>query len=119
MNIHAITSPHNQRVKDAVKLRGRRQRARQGRTVIDGVARSRGRSARRARLVELFVCEPLCQSDGCRELLARLAGRRSQVWHVTPEVFERVAFGERPEGIVAVADLQRRALGQLRFPRAA
>ena len=36
MAINTITSVHNQRVKDAVKLRDHRQRAKQGRFLIDG-----------------------------------------------------------------------------------
>jgi len=116
MKIHAITSPHNQRVKDAIKLRTARQRARQGRTVIDG-SREIGRAIDAdVQMVELFVCEPLCTSADSLRVVERLRELDARVWHVTQEVFERVAFGERHEGIVAVAEPPARTLEQLQVP---
>ena len=43
----------------------------------------------------------------------RLEALRVSVWHVTPEVFEKLAFGERAEGVVAVAQTPERTLEQL------
>lgn len=116
MNIKIITSPHNQRVKDAAKLRARRQRARQQRTLIDGIRELSRAIDAQVRLVEVFVCESLCQSDECRRLLARLDALDARVWHVTPQVFERLAFGHRQEGLVAVADVRERTIDQLQVP---
>ena len=116
MSIHAITSPHNQRVKDAVKLRTARQRSKQGRTLIDG-SREIGRAIDAGvQMVELFVCEPLCMSADSLRVIERLRTLDARVWHVTPEVFERLAFGERHEGIVAVIEPPSRTLDQLQVP---
>lgn len=111
-----ITSLHNQRVKDAARLRDRRQRQRQDRIVIDGA-----RELRRALDVgivplEAFVCEELCHSDDARRALARLATTAAEVWQVTPEVFQKLAFGARAEGVLAVAQTPRRSLAHLQLP---
>ncbi len=67
-----ITSLQNPRVKDAVRLRDRRHREKQGRILIDGARELRRAIAAGVKLLEVFVCEPLCHSDDAqRQLLAR------------------------------------------------
>jgi TrmH family RNA methyltransferase len=112
-----ITSRQNVRVKEAAKLRLRRQRERQGRILIDG-----GREVLRAldagvEVVEAFVCESLCDEDA-RQAARRAAEARAEVATVTEEVFEKLCFGERAGGIVAVAAVPRRTLADLKLPAA-
>lgn len=98
-----ITSLHNPHVKSAVKLRDRRHREKQHRMLIDG-ARELGRAIRAGvRLVEVFICEPLCQGDECREAMALLPKSGVGIFHVTEPVFGKLAFGERAEGVLGVA----------------
>lgn len=111
-----ITSVNNQRVKDAVKLRDHRQRTRQGRFVIDGAREILQAMAGRVRLVELFVCEPLCKSAESVQVLDRSPQTGADVWHVPAEVFEKMAFGERHEGVLAVGETPRRSLDELEVP---
>lgn len=111
-----ITSPQNQRVKDAAKLRDRRQRTRQGRFLIDGAREILRAMAAQTPLVEVFVCESLCHSDEARAVLARVTQSAATLWQVTPEVFEKLAFGERHEGLVAVGRATPRTLDQLQVP---
>jgi TrmH family RNA methyltransferase len=116
MNAHFITSPHNQRVKDAAKLRNRRQRDSQARCLIDGVRETARAIDGGVQLVDVFVCEALCRGEQCARLLARLRQIDARVWQVTPEVLERLSFGERREGVLAVAVMPRRSIGQLDVP---
>lgn len=111
-----ITSLHNQRVKDAARLRDRRQRERQGRILIDG-ARELSRAIEAGvELLEAFVCEPLCHTDEARRVLSQLAATRADVLHVSPQVFQKLAFGQRAEGLLAVARTPRRSLAELVLP---
>ena len=71
-----ITSPQNPRVKDAVRLRDRRHREKQGRILIDGARELQRAIAAGVRLVELFVCESLCHGDDARRLLAACKRKR-------------------------------------------
>ncbi len=116
MAVNVITSVHNQRVKDAVKLRDGRQRAKQGRFVIDGAREILRAMAGRVRLVELFVCEPLATSAESRQVLDRLSQSNADVWHVPPDVFEKMAFGERNEGVLAIGETPRRTLAEMKVP---
>jgi len=111
-----ITSLHNPHVRSALRLRDRRHRQRQDRILIDG-ARELGRAiAAGVRLVEVFVCGPLCQSDEARRVVAALAGSPARILHVTEAVFEKLAFGDRTEGVLGVAETPASALADLRLP---
>jgi RNA methyltransferase, TrmH family len=108
-----ITSLQNPRVKDAVRLRDGRHREKQGRILIDGARELRRAIAAGVKLLEMFVCEPLCHSDDARELLAALPHCGGDVWHVSEAVFERLAFGQRTEGVLGVAEMPRPTLATL------
>lgn len=122
MSNASITSVQNPRIKDAIKLRDRRQRNKQQRFLIDG-ARELDRALQAdVELVELFVCEPLCQSAESRRVLARLARSEGsptgvpEILHVSPPVFAKLAFGSRAEGVVAVARAREHGLEKLILP---
>ncbi len=111
-----ITSRQNVRVKEAAKLRNARQRIKQGRFLIDG-AREIVRALDAAiEIIEAFVCPALCKLDDARTAVDRITASSAVVADVTPEVFEKIAFGERNDGIVVVAKTPDRNLSQLRLP---
>jgi TrmH family RNA methyltransferase len=108
-----ITSLHNPRVKDAVRLRDRRHREKQQRIVIDG-ARELGRAiAAGVRIVEAFICEPLAIGDESRQTLQAIARCGCEVLPVNELVFEKLAFGQRVDGILGVAEMPRPTLQTL------
>lgn len=109
-----ITSLQNPRVKEVVKLRDRRGRDEQGRFRIDGARETRRALVAGIELVELFACLPWCDSLEARAVLADV-GPGTTVYSVPPAVFEKVAFGDRGDGIVAVGRAPRRGLADLRL----
>jgi RNA methyltransferase, TrmH family len=115
-----ITSPQNARIKDAAKLRDARARRKQQRIIIDGARELLRANESGIELVEVFLCEELCQSDFCRRVLEKLqekhASRHIELLQVAPRVFEKLAFGERSEGVVGVAKTPSRALSDLSLP---
>ncbi|MBN2580224.1 MAG: RNA methyltransferase [Pirellulales bacterium] len=111
-----ITSIHNPRVKDAVRLRSARQRSRQGRILIDGV-REIARAAGAGILIrETFFCPDLCVGEEAESLLEKLKDSGGDLFSVTEPVFEKLAFGRRREGLLAVAETPSRRLADLRLP---
>ena len=99
-----ITSRSNPRILDAVRLRDRRERERTGRTLIDG-ARELTTALSAGTLIEAVyaVDEDASTPVGVSTTLevARLEG--IEVVTVAPAVLERLAFGDRLDGVVAVA----------------
>jgi len=111
-----ITSPQNPRIRAVAALRDRRDREREGRIVIDG-AREILRALRAGIAVEqLFVCAALCRSDDSRAALDEATQRGVQRIDVGERAFEKIAFGERAEGLVAVARPPAITLDALRLP---
>ncbi|MCC7083943.1 MAG: RNA methyltransferase [Pirellulales bacterium] len=105
-----ITSVQNPRVKSAAKLRSSRERVRQQRIVIDGVREIQRAVQGGVVLREVFVCDDAEQSPERRTILKNLAAAGVAWFTVTSAVFAKIAFGDRREGIVAVADMPQRAL---------
>lgn len=110
-----IASPSNARVKAAVRLRDRGERDRTGLTLVDGARELRRALDAGIGIEEAFVHPPLVRSDDARAALAQLRDRDAPIVTVSATAFEKVAFGDRSDGIVAVihtpsADLKRLVL---------
>jgi len=110
-----IVSQQNRRVKDAIKLRDRRGRDKQRRTIIDGVREIRRAAAADLHWSEVFVCDELL-CDEAAEAVAELQAAGAEIVRVAPQVFAKLAFGERSEGLVAVAHTPERTLDGLALP---
>ena len=111
-----ITSLQNSRVKRALHLREARQRHKQGRFVIDGVRELSRALDARVSLLEVFVCREMCTSAERRAMLDRLTRFSMPLFEVTPSVYEKLCFGQRREGFLAVAATRRRTLEELVLP---
>jgi TrmH family RNA methyltransferase len=118
MPVQHITSRQNVRVKEAAKLRDARQRQKQGRFVIDGGREILRAVERGVEIVEAFISEPLLADDEAREAAERLRQESPVVSTVTEEVFEKLAFGERASGVLAIAKTQAKGVDQLELPAA-
>lgn len=98
-----IASPSNPRVRAAAALRDRRERERTGRTLIDGARELLRALDGEVELETIFVFEAGCRSAACQELIARLGPDDHRLVPVTATAFAKLAFGDRAEGVVAVA----------------
>ncbi len=108
-----ITSLQNPRVRAAARLRDRRQRQTQGRILIDGTREILRGLEGGLRLIEVFVCKDLCRDPLCGPLIDRLVEAGAEILEVAPAVFEKLAFGDRAEGLLAVAELPLARLADL------
>lgn len=113
-----LTSTANPRVKAIVRLRDRRERDRSGLTVVDGAREVRRAIEAGSTVEEVFVCVPLLQGEDARVAMDRLLAAGVAVHTTSPTVFEKLAFGERAEGILAVVRIPTLELDQLGLPPA-
>lgn len=116
----AITSTANPRVKQALRLRERKDRAQQGRFLIDGPRELAVAMRKGVSLVELFIC-PEQARDGetksvVRDAMGLAARQGAQVYEVTPQVLERLGYGDRDGAIVCVAQMWSMDLARLVLP---
>ena len=111
-----ITSLQNPRIKAALRLRSSRQRRKQGRLLIDGL-REIGRAIQAGiHLIEGFFCPQKADSGQLQKLLDLWAKTGTPLWQVSPAVMEKLAYGQREEGMVAVAEMPSRRLEDLVVP---
>ena len=117
-----IESPSNPRIKSALQLRERRDRESTGLTLVDG-----GREALRAleagAVVETaFVCPPLLSTVEAKRVAEKLGqsfepyGASIDVVEVGERAFERLAYGDRSDGVVLVVRSPRASLDDIELP---
>jgi RNA methyltransferase, TrmH family len=111
-----ITSAANPRVKAAVRLRDRRERDRTGRTIVDGAREILRALDGGVPVVEAYVCEALVTSPDARAAVARLRDAGVTPYTTSAAAFDKVAFGERGDGVVAIVETPSTAVDSLRLP---
>lgn len=116
MQPRLITSLQNPRVKEAVRLREARARRKTGRFLIEGAREVRRAISAGVEAAEAFVCPDLCVTDERQEAAERAQEAAHEVFHVTPAVFAKLAFGDRAEGVLVVAVAPQRTLADLTLP---
>ena len=111
-----LTSTANPRFRAALSLRDRRERARHGRLLVDGVREVARALDAGVALVEIFVAPGASPEPAVDAVVARAAGFGIPIVPVTAGLLSRLAYGERASGIVAVASAPATSLEALRLP---
>jgi TrmH family RNA methyltransferase len=113
----SITSPSNPRVRAAAALREAAARRESGLTLVDGRRELSRAAAAGCEIVEVFAAaDRLAAGDpGLTALLDELAARGARITALGSRAFDRVAFGDRNEGLVGVVRFAARPLAALRF----
>jgi RNA methyltransferase, TrmH family len=111
-----ITSTKNPRVRAALELRDRRGRDQVGATLMDGTREVSRALAGGARVQELFVDEARLRGDA-PVVVDRALAAGAEVVRVAGPVLDRLAYGERSDGLVAVVAIPDTALDRLVPPQ--
>jgi TrmH family RNA methyltransferase len=111
-----LTSPANPRVKAVVRLRQRSHRDELGLMIVEGYRELKRAVDNGHFPSDLFVCESLFQGSNEPTLIERCVQAGAHVLRCTPAVFAKMAYRDRPEGLLAVAPQVRRGLDSLAPP---
>lgn len=108
-----ITSLQNPRIKQLVRLRDRRPRDEAGVFLVEGYREIRRALERATPLREVYFAPDWFLGENEPALLqeARTAG--AELIELSKEAFAKVAYRERPDGLLAVAPQWRRRLAEL------
>lgn len=110
-----ITSTGNPRVKKTLRLRGKRGRAEGERILIDGV-REIGRAVEAGvSIEEILFCDKLLDGRTARELLRKIEARGALLTQVSETVFDKIRYGDRTGGLVAVGKRPTMLLNEVRL----
>ncbi len=114
-----IVSMHNPRVKQAIRLRDRRQRRKTGLILIDGARELARALAAGVTLEDVFVCPQLCRNAESLAVLKALPASGAQRIDVNESVFAKLAYGQRTEGLLGVGKVPCRRLQEISLPASA
>jgi len=113
--VEHITSLQNPRVKQLVKLRDRRPRDEAGVFLVEGYRQIRRALEKSVVLTELYICPEWYLGDQGNEpaLIVEAQAAGAKVFQLNRDAFAKVAYRERPDGLLAVAPQWRRTLADL------
>ena len=111
----AITSTKNPRVRAAAALRDRRERDLTGLTLVDGARELARAVTGGADVVEIFIDEDRLGHKAA-DAVEAAAHRGAALVPVSGPVLDRLTFGDRSEGLVAVVRIPPTDLEFLRLP---
>lgn len=98
-----ITSPANPRVKDVVRLRQRSHRDKHGQMLIEGYREISLALDNGYPLTDLFFCETRFQGQNNEALMARAREAGARLIKCFPSSFDKMAYRDRPDGLLALA----------------
>lgn len=107
-----LTSSNNPRIKEAVNLRESDYRKKSGLFLIEGRREFELAFASRIEIKEVFLCLELL---GISDLPSELQKKGISAYEVSAEVYNKIAFGNRKDGILAVAREPKLSLADLKL----
>jgi RNA methyltransferase, TrmH family len=118
MPVETITSLQNPRLKRLIRLRDRRARDEEGAFLVEGYREVRRALEKKAALGELFFSRDWFLGENEPALLAEAEAAGARLFELSKDAFAKVAYRERPDGILAVAPQWKRVLADLTLPAA-
>ncbi len=109
----SLTSLKNPKVKYAASLRERRERDALGVTLLEGYRELFRANAVGITFREVFYCPELFLGSNENALLDDLSGRGAMLYRCSEDVLRKLAYRERPEGLIAVIEIKRKTLADI------
>ena len=116
MPVEKISSLQNPRIKQLVKLRDRRPRDEAGVFLVEGYRQIRRALEKNITLTELYISPEWYLGENEPALIAQAQAAGAQIFELTKDAFAKVAYRERPDGLLAVAPQWRRSLADIVTP---
>ena len=113
MDFLKITSFQNNSVKHAVKLRERRDREKEQLTLLEGYRELTRGQEYGMEIIECFFAPEQFLGENEFQLLHSLAESGVKVMQVTPQILTKLAYRDRPEGLIAIARMKRHTLADM------
>jgi len=115
MSVDSITSLQNPRIKNLVRLRDRRPRDQQKVFPVEGFRAIRRALEKKVPIRELYYAPDWFLGANETELINRAAAGGARLFELSKPVFAKIAYRERPEGLLAIVDQWETALGDLKL----
>jgi RNA methyltransferase, TrmH family len=114
-NVQKITSLQNPRVKEVVKLGKRSFRDEKGMLLVEGYRELKRALDNHWKSAALFYCPELFLGKNEMSLVERCGAAGAELFECTAAVFEKMAYRDRPEGLLAEGPQIRATLADLKL----
>ncbi len=105
-----LTSLKNPKIKYTYKLRNRRFREKERKTLLEGYRELTRSSEYGMKVQEVFYCPSMFLGENEFPLLKSLEEQGIETIEVTEPILEKLAYRDRPEGLIAIAEIQNHTL---------
>ncbi|MFI0434905.1 MAG: TrmH family RNA methyltransferase [Parachlamydiaceae bacterium] len=108
-----LTSLQNPVVKEAIHLRDRSERDRTGMFLIEGYREILRAANADWKIDRLLICSELFLGSNEPTLIERIGSRGTEIITVSPRIFQKIAYRDRPDGLLAIAYQKKMTLEEL------
>ena len=112
-----ITRTKNPHIKNIIQLRERKGRQKTGLMIVEGFREVLRAKEGSVTFREVYLCRDFFRYDGMEKLLEDIASLGIKPFETTKEVFSKISFGQRQEGILAVCQQPQWTLRDLKLKK--
>ena len=105
-----ITSLQNPKIKLVKSLRTRNKREKHGLTILEGYRAVSRALECEMKFRECFFCPSLFLGKNDKPLIAKIAEKGIPTYEVTEQIIRKIAYRDRPEGIIVTAEPRQHTL---------
>ena len=108
--METLTSSHNPKIKQLLRLRERRERDRLHYFLIEGYRELLRAVDGDIDIDQLFISPEHFLGSNEKTLIEKLVSRGTELFSVSPSLFSKISYRDRPDGLIGVAKQQKRSL---------
>lgn len=116
MRVTKITSLQNPRLKEVLRLEKRSYRDERGLVVVEGYREVKRMLDNGRKPTALFFCPALYQGENEPTIVRRCAEAGAELYECSESAFRKIAYRDRPEGLIALTPQVRLSLHDLSLP---
>lgn len=106
-----LTSVHNPRVKQMVRLKDKRERDETGQFLIEGYREIASAVKGGVEFVAVYYCPNLYLGVNEEELISSM---KAPSYEVATDIFKKISYRDRPDGLIAIAVQMKKTLSDLK-----
>lgn len=114
-----ITSFSNPKIKELAALRESRERKRTGLTIIEGLREIRAALTSQVSIEEIYLCPEMLgeKKNAADAILEKAAIGKAEVFQISRGLYEKICFGERGEGMLAVGKPEHKVFSHIKLSK--
>ncbi|NGX36095.1 MAG: hypothetical protein K1000chlam1_00932, partial [Candidatus Anoxychlamydiales bacterium] len=98
-----ITSVKNEKIKKIIKLKNKNKRDKYSQFLIEGYRELLRASQSNIKIDSLYFCKNFFLKNNEYKLIENIQAKGSIIYDVDEEIFQKISYRDRPDGLIAVA----------------